>query len=148
MPGLPMVREVFVSADVRDAVSPPWPRYRTGARHIEFRETLDSFTQNRKISVGEDPFKKPNHVILARNDPVEDEVWDFRCLREDDGIRCFGCFGGRDLFVAITWEYREHITDFNAEVEECRKEWDGLFAPLTPFSGKTLDEYLTNYVAF
>jgi hypothetical protein len=143
----PMLRELFVSEDVRDGVLPPWPKFRTGARHIEFRETLDHFTQGHRISVSEQPFRKPNYALMARTHPTQNEVWDIRCPRQDQGIRCFGCFAGKDLFIALTWDYRENITDFGGIVEDCRQAWDSLFSPLQPFEGSNLDEYLSNYVA-
>ena len=68
-------------------------------------------------------------------------------MTADQGIRCFGCFAEKDLFIALTWNYRENITDFGVEVERCREAWDTLFSPLQPFKGANLDEYLSNYMA-
>lgn len=148
LPSAPAIREIFASAEVRDGASPPWPKFRTGMRHAAFRATLDHFSEGNKISVAEDPFRKPSYAFLARVDPVEDEFWDIRCLRVDDGIRCFGGFGGRDLFIALTWEFRDEIGDqFDDEVKRCKAEWKKLFGPLTPQRGNNLDEYITNYVA-
>ena len=142
----PMLRELFVSADVWDGANPPWPRHRTGLRHIEFRAALDHFTQGYTINVAEDPFTKPRHAFMARVHPVQRQVWDIRCLGPDQGIRCFGCFAGKDRFVAITWDFRENIT-FESADSECREAWDALFSPLQPLTGTSLDEYLSNYVA-
>jgi hypothetical protein len=143
----PMLREIFVSEEIRHDVSPPWPLHRTGARHTAFRETLDNFTQGFRLSVSEDPFRKPGYASMARTDPVAKEVWDIRCLRLDQGIRCFGCFAARDLFIALTWDYRENITDFDEEVRRCRQVWDDLFLSLQPRKKANLHEYLSNYLA-
>lgn len=147
LPSSPIIRELFVSNDVLDGASPPWPKFRTGARHSAFRATLDHFTQGGRITVAENPFNKPGYAFMARTDPVEKDVWDIRCVTLDQGIRCFGCFAGKDLFVALTWDYRENIQEFRAEVEQCRQVWDSLFSPLSPLKESTLDGYLSNCLA-
>jgi hypothetical protein len=145
IPAAPMLRELFVSEEVLSGVDPPWPRNRTGPRHAAFRATLDGFTEGSLISVSESPFEKPNYATLARTHPARKEIWDLRCTRLDQGMRCFGVFAGKDLFVALTWDYRENIADFDSEVARCRQAWDDLFAPLQPFRGRNLDDYLSNY---
>lgn len=84
--------------------------------------------------------------MLARVDPVADEVWDFRCIDPKPGIRVFGRFAALDMFVALTWDYRENIEgeDYWAEqVRMCVAAWDRLFLGLPPHKGKTLDAYLS-----
>ena len=56
-----------------------------------------------------------------------------------------GFFGGLNLFIALTWNYRENIEDFTAAVAECAQEWRRLFGPITPFDGRSLDDYINNY---
>ncbi len=145
--GDPAVRELLVSQEVRDDVNPPWPKYRAGLRHAEFRQTLDNFTMGEMISVAENPFDKSIYADMARTAPKLLEIWDFRVQMPDQGIRCFGAFGDRNLFIALTWEYRETITDFDAEVRRCAKEWERLFGSIGRYRGKDLDDYLTGYMA-
>ena len=111
-----------------------------------FRATLDRFTSGDRLTVAEDPFKKPSYSVIARTAPTEEEIWDFRCMTEDDGIRCFGAFGGKDLFIALTWDFRDGL-DFEAEVNRCRMEWDRLFNGIPPFRARSLDDYGSNFVA-
>lgn len=143
----PTARQIFVSEDVREAVNSPWPAYRTGQRHAMFRATLDNFTHGKTITIADDPFDKPVYSDIARTSPVKLEIWDIRSLEPDQGIRCFGAFGGLDLFIALTWDYRENIDDFTAAVKECRTEWDRLFPGIRPFKGMIFDEYLRKFVA-
>ena len=146
-PGDPTIRTVFVSQEVKDAVVPPWPKNWEGLRCSEFRGTLDAFTRGDTISVAERPYDKPSDAFLARVDPVGDEIWDIRSISPNPGIRCLGGFGGKDLFIALTWDYRESF-DWDYEIEHCKSNWDALFNPLPRFQKASLDEYLTNYYAF
>lgn len=141
------MRDLFVSTEVLHAVTPPWPRGRERRQHIVFRETLDRFTSGDVLSVAEDPIQKPSYAVMARTNPIEKEIWDFRCMTEDDGIRCFGGFGDKDLFIALTWNFRDNISRFSQEVLECRREWDRLFGKIPPFRAREIEKYGTNFVA-
>lgn len=145
-PADPTIRTVIVSREVRDAVVPPWPQDWHGLRRAEFRGTLDAFTRGDWISVAERPYDKPSDTFLARVDPVGDEIWDIRSISPDPGIRCLGGFGAKDLFVALTWDYREGF-DWHCEIKYCKSEWNALFNPLPRLQKGSLDEYLTNYYA-
>ena len=104
------------------------------------------------LSVSERPFDKPPDTNMARVHPVKKEVWDVRSL-EPPGIRCFGRFGDKNLFVALTWAYREDVEsgddwtrddDWAAEIRQFERAWETLFKGIPIFKGDTLDEYLTN----
>lgn len=136
-------RTVFVSKELAEIVIPPWPKTREGRRHSRLRALLDDFTEGGFITIAEDPHKKDANALLARVDPVAAEVWDFRCLDPNPGIRTFGCFAETDTFVALTWDYRENIEDWPTEVARCNDEWKKLFCRLPPFIGKNLNDYLS-----
>jgi hypothetical protein len=120
----------------------PWPATWEGRRHANLRALFDGFTEGDWITVAENPFDKEARAILARVAPIEEEVWDFRCLDPRPGVRAFGRFSEPNTFIALTWNYRE-IIDWTSEVERCKAEWQKLFGALPPFVGKTIDEYLT-----
>jgi hypothetical protein len=113
-----------------------------GAAMRIFRAVLDGFTEGDAITVAENPSDKDARAILARVDPVQDEVWDFRCLDPRPGIRAFGRFSEPNTFIALTWNYRE-VIDWSAEVERCKSEWTKLFRDIQPFRGNAVDEYIT-----
>jgi hypothetical protein len=135
-------REIFVSEEVLETVTPPFRglQYR---RHAEFRESLDAFTEGAELSVAEDPEDKDATASLARVHPVEDDLWDIRCIDPKPGIRAFGGFAKQNVLVVLTWEYREHITDFDAEVARCNEAWNYLFTS-SPFHGANLNAYLSD----
>jgi len=141
-------RELFVSNEVKHDVSPPLPETREGIWLEAFRASLDHYSSGRRATLGFNPLKKPPHSMIARTwHPQIDDIWDIRSVIADDGIRCFGAWGGYNLFIGLTWEYREGI-DFVAETKRARAEWDRLFPGLDPFVGETPDHYGSNFVDY
>lgn len=136
-------RTVFISKELAEILSPPWPTTWEGRRHARLRALFDAFTDGDFITIAENPHDKEARAILARVDPVREEVFDFRCLDPQPGIRAFGCFAETDRFVALTWDYRENIEDWPAEVARCRSHWNRLFGGLPPFKGTQLNEYVS-----
>lgn len=134
---------MFLSADLDELISPPWSPSREGRRHARLRAFLTSFVDGAFITVANNPFDKDARAILARVDPPEAEVWDFRCLDPNPGMRVFGSFAEKDTFVALTWDYRENVDDWHEKVVECRDEWKKLFGDLLPLIGKTPNDYLS-----
>src|SRR5258707_905617 len=70
-------RSLFVTREVRDAVTFPFPPEHR-VLHSEFRQTLDSFLEHGEMTVGLDPDTKSSDALMARVKPVEDEFFDFR----------------------------------------------------------------------
>lgn len=135
---------MIVSQEVLDAVNADLPDNWDGDRIADFRNALDTFTLGDEITIGENPFKKPNDCFMARVHPVGLEVFDIRTLL-GPGIRAFGSFLDVDCFSALSWGYREDL-NFDDECKQCAHEWKQLFGSLEPFSkGKQLHEYLTNF---
>ncbi|MEJ0076690.1 MAG: hypothetical protein WDO17_14800 [Alphaproteobacteria bacterium] len=141
-------RTLFVSEEVFRAVTSPFDGYPNQALHSEFRQTLDAFLEGGEMSVGDDPKTKASDALMARVCPVDDGFFDFRITSPHPQIRAFGGFAEKDTFVAITWNYRDAISDnFDAEVSRCKIEWQKLFGSTEPFKGKNLDEHLSNWIA-
>jgi hypothetical protein len=148
IPSVAMVREMFVSQEIMDVAQPPWPATEEGRRLAQMRAYFDGWTEGRLITVADDPYRKPRATIMARIDPVEDDVFDIRCVDPKPGIRVLGCFADFDLFVALTWNQRENLEDDKAwrdEIERCKAAWRRLFSPYPPFHGASLNDYLSNF---
>jgi len=139
-------RTMIVSADIIAAVTPPFPDTEDGLRRAEFRGWLDGFLEGGEISVAEDPDKKPRNTMLARVHPTDAEFWSIRVTDPNDtaGIRSLGAFAGYDEFVALDWEYREHMSDFDMDVQSAMDHWRDIFGDCAPHDGDSLDEYLSN----
>lgn len=138
---------MIVTPDIEDVVTRPFPDTDAGKRLGEFRAWLDAFSEHGEISVCEDPYKKPPDAMLARVAPVEAEFWSIRITDPEDtpGIRALGAFAAKDTFVALIWDFRENIASFNEEVESVQEMWSDLFGTEPPFSGGSVDDYLSNY---
>lgn len=150
LPGEYTMREMVVSDEVREIVTPPWPENYEGLRWSGFRGELDAFTRGEEFSVAEDPFNKPGYAMLARVHPVSDEIWDIRSTDRNPGIRGLGAFGGKDFFIALLWDYRENFEDashWTSEIERCKAKWGELFATIPRFKGASLNDYISNYYA-
>jgi hypothetical protein len=144
------VRILYVSNEIWNVISPPYSDDPEGERHAEFRQTLDAFLEGAEFSVAEDPYTKPSDAMIARVDPVDREIWDIRSIAPHPGIRSLGAFWRQDVFVALTWDYRENLDSterWHVEISRCFDTWRQMFGMRCPFKGSSLDEYLTNYFA-
>jgi hypothetical protein len=144
--GYETVRTVYAVPDIIGVTSGPFGESLRDERLAEFAQALDAFSEGGRFSVAQDPRSKPGHAMLARIEPASAEFW---CIRvtapeETPGIRAFGAFVEKDVFVILAWHYREEMS-FDEDVTLVRKAWRELFGDATPHGGKSLDQYVTNY---
>lgn len=140
-------RTLYVTPDLDAYTQPPFADTLCGERFAAVAQFFDAFCELNMITVSENPDRKPPDVMMARVKPVEDEFWSMRITEPDEtaGVRVFGGFCGQDAFVALTWDFRENINDFDAEIEGVQETWRDYFGSVGPYSGRSLDDYLTNY---
>lgn len=146
--GLETARTMYVTPEISDLTTPPFPDTEKGDRLAVLAAWLDAFSEHGEFSVSEDPDNKPPSTMLARVHPTDAEFWSIRVTEPEctAGIRILGAFVAKDEFMALTWEYREFIASFDGEVEAVRDEWRDLFGALRPHSGNNVSDYLTNFV--
>ena len=143
MPALQVKRHLVMSSEVRQAIIDDFPDEYD--RHAALLDFFQNFAEQGLLSVSEDPNEHPPNTMVARNNPVGWELWDFRVYAGTKSIRVCGGFACKDTFVALTWDYREDIGDeFDQFVIDTLDTWNDLFCPLSPFKGTTVDEYLSN----
>ena len=142
-----VVRELFVSEEINRVAHPPWSPTALGTRFAQMRAYLDAWSEGRLISIADHPYRKPKPTFMARIDPAPDEVFDIRCIDPNPGIRIMGCFADRDLFIALTRANREDLVtlhDWRNEREACKAAWRRLFPTYQPYTGATLNDYISN----
>lgn len=149
LPGLPSVRMIFVSPELYALVAGPWGDKEIEHRANRLRADFDMFITGSVISVGQDPYKKKKNAYMSSLDPTEDEVWEIRSRDPKPGIRVFGRFTERDVFVALNWAHRDKLggpqsREFRDERERCKAEWRKLFPSYAPHTGATPDDYISN----
>lgn len=55
-----------------------------------------------------------------------------------------GAFVEKDVFITLTWDFRENFDDeWNEKIEACISEWKRLFGTILPFSGKSIEDYIS-----
>ena len=140
-------RRMFVTLEIDGHAQRPFPETFDGNRFAELASFLDAFCELNEITVSEDPDKKPWDVMLARVHPVNEDFWSMRIVDPPNtpGLRLLGGFCAKDEFVALKWEFRESIYDFDGEVNELKEAWRDHFGDLQPLSGSTVNEYLSNF---
>jgi hypothetical protein len=144
--GAGIVRELFVSDEINRVAHPPWAATELGARFAQMRAYLDAWTEGRLISIARHPYRKPKNAFLAQVDPARDKVFDIRCIDPSPGIRIMGRFADRDLFIAITKARREDLPtqrEWRNEREACKAAWRRLFPSYEPYSGASLNDYIS-----
>jgi hypothetical protein len=136
---------MLLSQSVAEAVVSPSGGLPDDERLAQFRGNLDAFAVGEAITIARHPFIKPTDADLAPVDPISSRVWDFRVLEPPQGIRCFGFFVAKNVFIALRWEYREDIEspDWPILVEDCKEIWDCWFSPLMPHFGAIPHDYIS-----
>jgi hypothetical protein len=150
LPGSPVGRVLIVNEDLKRLMTGPWTDSQEEVRCGRLWADFDRFIEGRLISVSLDhPYSKPKTTYMARLDPVEDDVFEIRSRDPKPGIRVFGRFADRDVFVALNWEYRGNLggsqdKEFDREREICKARWRQLFTTYQSISGKNLNEYFAD----
>lgn len=121
VPGSKTVREMLASEHLNRFLCGPWETKDLEICANRSKAYLDAFVQGHQMTVGCDPYQKPKNTMLARIAPVEDEVWDFRCRGAKPAVRVLGLFAEKDLFVALTYEYRKILAARNRRMERCTR---------------------------
>jgi len=146
----PCVRWIFVTPEVYDFVLGPWDSVQDEVRAGKLRADLDKFVTGMPISISAEPYRKPNTTYMSPIDPVADRVFEIR-NRDKPGIRIFGSFAEKDVFVATTWNYRpwlggprdRHFRDMR---ERSKTIWNQLFNSYQPISGEDRNDIATNLI--
>jgi len=140
-------RNVILAPEIEALAQKPFADTPEGERHAALAAYLDAFSELNAITVSQDPYNKPGHTMLARAFPIEDEFWSMRITHPEDtaGMRLLGAFCAVDSFVGLACDFRENIMSFDDEVSAAKDRWADLFNGITPLSGSSLRDYLTNF---
>lgn len=118
------------------------------------RGLIDDFVEGGEITMSLDPYDKEAWCIMSRVDtsrldPVsrEYDIWELRCLDPRPGVRILGGFAEKDVFIALTWDYRQNFdNEWPKKIGECITEWRNLFENIKPFKGAKPSEYISEPV--
>jgi hypothetical protein len=147
----PSVRTLLITPTIRKVVLGPWADPKFAVRAGRLRADLDAFSEGFVLSVATDPFRKPRSTFMARLDKPDDEVWEIRSRDPKPGIRVFGRFAEKDVFIAINWATRETLggpksRGWRDAIETCKAEWRNLMITYPPATGDDPNDYITNII--
>lgn len=145
----PTRRRLYAAPEVAKAVDGPWANDEQASRCGLLRREFDRFVEGRIISLALDPFDKARDAYMAIVAPERDLVFDIRVRAPDDGIRVFGHFAEKDVFVALSWNFREALPerrDWRDERELCKAKWRNLCHQYTPHGGASVHDYISDKV--
>lgn len=151
LPDIPRVRSMFASEEICRLVLGPWTDAAMEERCGALRADLDHFISGATLTVSREPYRKPKQTFLSRLDPGRDEVWVIRSRAPKPGIRVFGRFAQRDVFVALSWAWRSELDgpgskDWRDAAVGCIAEWRRLLHPYEPLREGDLHDYATDIV--
>src|SRR5712692_673204 len=150
-PALPFtspVRDIFVSKSIKDFIDGPWINDSQEQRAGHLQADLDSFIGGDNIVVSMTPTKARN-AYMGLLYPTSDGVWDIRSRDPKPGIRVFGRFAEKDVFVALMWCERLPLGTANSRewrdvIEQCKTEWRNRFHAYQAICGDNVHDYLSN----
>lgn len=146
LPGVSVVRDIFVSPDVLalvgDTPSVDAKYLRVSGRA---RAKLDNITAGRMFVFGIDPHNKSVTCTVARNDPTAAGVLDVRVTDPKPQLRLFGCVAKKDVLVLLSWAPRDGL-NFPVEVRNCSSQWNILFPNHHPVLGHDPNDYFSDVI--
>jgi hypothetical protein len=155
----PIERCMVVSREIMDLIEGPWPDEKWERRCGRLRGDLEAFVRGDVISLCLEPYKAES-AYMGRLDEPMDEVWDIRSRDPKPGLRVFGRFADRDVFVALLCSPRsvpipqsERLplrdrasAEWKQAVKETQAEWRKLFHSYKPIHGETHDFYASKSI--
>jgi hypothetical protein len=146
-------RCVVAYQTVQQAFSGPWSSASEQDRYRTVKAIIDLFIDGEAMAVRVPPSKSAR-AQLALLDPTDDAVWEFRTRPGKKkgghryGVRVFGMFADKNLFVAMSPAFKEDLldeSDYPREIEFCKRQWRMLFPSYKPRLGDPPDAYLSNW---
>lgn len=138
-------REIYISESIEDLLIDSWNSREQELRWGFVMSDLCVFVRDPWITIAVES-RRAKAAYMARLQPDDSEVWDIRCRDPKPGIRLLGRFAEKNVFVALTWEERLPLRNFEspewrAATSRCTIEWNRRFWS-EPFRGHFPDDYL------
>jgi hypothetical protein len=152
----PIAREMYLSAEVFALIDGPWGSSQEARRCNKLRADLEAFVTGRRRTICVRPFKARNDQ-MALLDPVSNGVWDIRSQNPAPGLRIFGMFAAKDVFLALIPAARSKPVDYLSRgpfegkddpawgevITETKDLWRRTMSTYQPVSGDNADDYFS-----
>ena len=138
---LPDRRELYVAPEIKNAIDAM-----VDPRFGRARALLETFVRGEEI-VARWPPDKNVTAMMALLEPGRENVWEFRICQPPRGLRLFGRFAERDIFIGTHCYKREDLPKGNKwphQIKLCRHAWSSLFPAHPPLSSSSIHDFLGN----
>jgi hypothetical protein len=154
--GLPARRTLYISQKIRQFISgaDPTMDVKMRGRWLTAHALFESYVGGKVITAKSKPNGKGEMAILH---PWEEGIWEFRDVKPSPGLRIFGSFAQKDVFIALSGYKRldlgsKESREWTEALESYKIHWTSLFdghsRMYRPMSGSFPDEYLSNARSF
>jgi hypothetical protein len=143
----PKVRSVYAAEPLWRILCGPWVSDDEERQAGTLNNYLAHFIQGGELIVSADP--RELVCQLKRLEPPPPEIWEMRVSEPSPGIRVFGRFAHKDIFIALLWEDRILLGPFGSRrwkyfASKCEQDWHKYFPRHNPVEGRSINEYLSN----
>lgn len=150
---------MVIDAEVGGLLNGPFRDVYHERRIGHLRADLETFVKGEEISLCFRPYDH-GKAYLGLLDPPGQATWDIRSRRPGPGLRVFGRFAARDVFVALTWWPRSRPVNWSSKqalkgnqllwrlaILECEEEWNRILPGEVPVAGTRAERYVSdNYI--
>lgn len=145
-------RDMFVSEEIYKLLNGPWNNVAWEERCGYLYADLDQFINGEIITVAERPFVKGKTAYIKQLYKRHEEVWEIRSRDPAPGIRVFGRFAEKDVFIALTWWNRNDLGGpksraWRDAIVGCKTEWRNLFPAHNPITDGNINGYPNQYIS-
>ncbi len=146
-------RTCYITPGMANLLEGPWETATWEKRWYRARQYLDDFIDGVRFTVRSEPRKKST-CDISLLDPSVNEIWEMRCRDSKPGLRIFGSFAKKDVFVALTCAPHECLgieSDWNEAIQHFKQEWPPISVTrpsqdITPMSTFRKPSFLTEIV--
>jgi hypothetical protein len=139
-PRLPDRRAIYLSPQIAQDIREMKPQFGRA------RALLETFIKGDQI-VARWPPDTDVTPMIALLDPQDQNVWEIRIRVPKPGLRIFGMFAEKDVFIGIHCYERDALpadNNWSHEISLCRHAWGNLFPTYPPLSGSNIHDYISN----
>jgi len=138
------VRLLYVTGSIHVKLTGQWESAEEEIAWQEAKAIMEAFVEGRLMSVATGKSDVPMKLLS----PEREGVWALRATRPKPGIRLFGQFVYKDVFVATNYETRmvlgkENSLAWKDSIRACKTCFRNLFFPYPPVTGGDLNEYIS-----
>ena len=147
LPGRVQIREFYASETVRDFLRGPWSQTVDQERAAQLRVDIEEFLAGRIMPTAMD---SRNPALLKRLIAPPQEVWEMCSIFEKPGIRVFGRFALKNVFIALAHKDRIDLGNVGSRqwrywMRRCEHEWRVRFPNHEPLTGSLINDYLSHF---